>query len=229
LSNRVTASSVKRLVLPEPPTPARRRRVGILGGTFDPIHIGHLILAEEARLTLSLDRVIFMPAGRPWRKPQSDVSPAQHRLAMLTLAIMGNPAFEVSRIEVDREGATYTADTLQELHAHFDSETDAWFILGSDALLDLQHWRDPARILAQVRLAVATRGALTEEELAPLVGLLPNLKQRTDAVPMPPVGISSSELRRRLRDGVSTRYWLPNDVRRYAAEHGLYGGSQQCR
>ncbi|HTE83458.1 MAG TPA: nicotinate-nucleotide adenylyltransferase [Dehalococcoidia bacterium] len=203
--------------------PARRRRVGILGGTFDPIHAGHLILAEETRQYLSLDKAVLVPAGHPWRKADREITPAGDRIAMVSLAIAANPAFALSRLEVEREGATYTADTLHELRMQLGGNADLWFILGSDALLDLQYWRDPKRIVAQVRLAVAARGPVSDLDLGGLEDLVPGVREKIDLVPMPPVGISSSELRRRLRHGFTTRYWLPAEVERYALDHNLYG------
>jgi nicotinate-nucleotide adenylyltransferase len=198
------------------------QRIGLLGGTFDPIHLGHLILAEEARLSLSLDRVLFIPAGTPWRKAGREISPAADRLTMVSRAIASNPSFEVSRVELNREGPTYTVDTLQTLRMELGEGVRLWFILGADALLDLPHWKDPARILAAARLAVAAREGSPALDLSRLEALIPGLRLRLDYVPMPGVGVSSSELRRRLSEGISTRYWLPAEVERYAREHRLY-------
>jgi nicotinate-nucleotide adenylyltransferase len=140
---------------------------------------------------------------------------------MVRLAIADNPQFEVSTAEIERSGPTYTADTLEHLHERVP-EADLWFILGSDALLDLPNWKDPHRILAQARLAVACRAPLAPERLAEVERLVPGVRSHTDFVPMPQVSVSSSELRQRLRAGVSTRYWLPAPVERYAVERGLY-------
>lgn len=197
-------------------------RLGILGGTFDPIHLGHLILAEESRLALGLDRVLFMPAAQPWRKAGRRIAPSGDRLAMVKLAIAGNPHFVPSELELQREGPTYTADTLERVRVQIGPEPLLWFILGSDALLDLPHWEDPERILACARLAVTDRAALTPESMERLEDRLPGISRGIDFVPMPRVAISSTELRRRLRQGISTRYWLPEAVERYAIERGLY-------
>lgn len=199
-------------------------RLGILGGTFDPIHIGHLILAEETRLRLGLDRVIFMPAAQPWRKSDRQVTAAADRLAMVLLAIEENPHFIPSEIELQRHGPTYTAETLAQVRAEIGFEPELWFILGADALLDLPYWENPDRILEYARLAVTDRGRLMPESLERLEQRLPGIGARIDLVPMPRVGISSTELRRRLRDGHSTRYWLPLAVERYAQQHALYSG-----
>jgi nicotinate-nucleotide adenylyltransferase len=196
-------------------------RLGILGGTFDPVHLGHLILAEETRVALRLDSVIFIPAAQPWRKAGRAISSAVDRLAMVELAISANPFFAVSQIEILRAGPTFTADTLDELH-EAQPDADLWFILGSDALLDLPNWKDPGRILARARLAVAIRDAVPAQETARLEQLLPGLAGRVDMVPMPQVCISSSELRRRLSLGKTARYWLSDSVQRYASDHRLY-------
>ncbi|HET9319038.1 MAG TPA: nicotinate-nucleotide adenylyltransferase [Bryobacteraceae bacterium] len=216
----------------EQPPAVRSERVGVIGGTFDPIHAGHLILAEETRLALSLSRVIFVPAGHPWRKANRDITPAADRMAMVSLAVASNSTFDVSSIEVVREGPTYTADTLQEVRAQLHADTDLWFILGSDALLDLEHWHDPGRIVALARLAVAVRDSATAGSgalrLGGLEDLVSGVRDRIDVVAMPRVGISSSEIRRRLRQGISCRYWLPAKVERYAVERNLYGRPRQC-
>lgn len=198
------------------------RRIGILGGTFDPIHIGHLILAEEARVILQLDVVLFIPAAQPWRKAGRDITAAADRLEMVRLAIQDNPSFRASSIEIDRSGLTYTVDTLDALRATFQ-DAGFWFILGADALMDLPNWKEPGRILSLARLAVASRASTPLGNLEELNRYLPGVGSRVDQVPMPSVSISSSELRRRLREGTSTRYWLPEAVRRYAVEHRLYG------
>jgi nicotinate-nucleotide adenylyltransferase len=197
-------------------------RVGILGGTFDPVHIGHLLLAEETRLALKLDRVVFIPTGQPWRKADRRVTAAADRLAMVELAIAGNPAFSVSRIEIERQGPTYTVETLERLRQDWGTQIRLWFILGSDALQDLPNWREAPRIVAQARLAVAARESLSPADLARLVQRVPVLPGRVDFVSLPRVEVSSSELRRRLASGRPARYWLPERVEQYVRDHGLY-------
>jgi nicotinate-nucleotide adenylyltransferase len=200
------------------------RRIGILGGTFDPIHLGHLLLAEETRLHLGLDRVIFIPAGWPWRKTGRTISAAEDRLAMVKMAVASNPFFEVSRIEMDREGPSYTVDTLRALRAQQSAGAEMWFILGSDALMDLPNWNRPDEIVAETRLAVAGREPLTPGDLARVESKVPGLQARLDFVPMPQIGVSSSDLRGRFRQGRSCRYWLPVEVERYVLAHRLYRG-----
>lgn len=208
------------MVSPEQANPVVER-IGILGGTFDPIHIGHLILAEEARIALSLDRVVFMPAAQPWRKAGRSISSAKDRLAMVRLAIEGNEHFEVSTAEIDRGGPTYTVDTLNQLRENMPGAS-FWFILGADALQDLPNWKEPARIVAQARLAVAPRSDASPAGLKTLGALPVTLRRKVDVLPMPQVAMSSSTLRERLRAGISTRYWLPPRVQDYALDHGLY-------
>jgi nicotinate-nucleotide adenylyltransferase len=192
--------------------------VGILGGTFDPVHLGHLLLAEQARVQLTLDEVLFIPAGEPWRKSHRAVTPAEHRLAMLRLAIQGNSAFGISDIEVRRDGPTYTADTLEALAG--ERLDDAfWFILGADALWDLPNWREPGRIVKHALLAVAQRES---HEAAPAELNLPELVGRITSFECPRIDISSTDIRARAADGLSIRYLTPDAVGAYIEEHALY-------
>jgi nicotinate-nucleotide adenylyltransferase len=193
-------------------------RVGILGGTFDPVHVAHLILAEHAREALALDEVLFIPAGEPWRKSGRTIAPAEHRLAMLRLAVEGNEAFGISDIELRRSGPTYTADTLESL-AGERLDDEFYFIVGADALADLPSWHEPARIVAHAVLAVAPR-ELQEVNVAALN--LPGLAARIEAFPLPRVDISSTDIRARVAAGASIRYLVPETVGRYIREQGLY-------
>ncbi|HLF77691.1 MAG TPA: nicotinate-nucleotide adenylyltransferase [Dehalococcoidia bacterium] len=195
-------------------------RLGFLGGTFDPPHVGHLILAEVAREQLGLSKVLFIPAGDPWRKADREVSPAQHRLAMTRLAIEGNEAFEVDDCEIKREGATYTVDTLRELRARLQPDDEIVFLAGEDALADMPRWKDPAGIAAAARLAIAPRSDADLPE-----GLPFDTKQLL-RVDMPYVDISSTGLRERARKGLSLRYQVPPAVDAYIRENGLYSSSR---
>jgi len=194
----------------------------MLGGTFDPVHLGHLILAEEARWALDLDRLLLMPAAQPWRKAERDVTPAHHRLAMLRLAVAEDPHFDVSTIEIERGGPTYTVETLTALRSELGESAELVFILGEDALLDMPHWRDPAGILRLARLGVAARPGNPPLDLPALERTLPGLRERMQIVPMPQIDISSTDIRRRVREGGTIRYVVPQPVREYIAEHGLY-------
>jgi len=195
-------------------------KLGVLGGTFDPIHLAHLVLAERAYEQMGLDQVLWLPAGDPWRKADRAVSPAEHRLAMVRLAIRGNPAFQVCSLELERDGPTYSVDTLAELgQEHPDSELV--FLLGWDALEDLPNWREPERLIQLARLAVASRSG---EQLTPdkLERLLPGLAARVVWIEMPRLDISGTELRRRAAAGASLRYLVPEGVEAYIREQGLY-------
>ena len=201
-----------------------RRRVGILGGTFDPPHLGHLLIAETARVALDLKTVIFLPAGEPWLKSGQRITPAHHRLKMVQLAVADNPNFRVSDCEVRRTGATYTVDTLRQLRWGYSPDTELYFIVGSDVLAQFHRWKEPEAILELCRLAVIERPGGPEEGIA---ALRESFADALDAgavvsVAGPRVDFSASELRRVLAAGQSTRYQIPRAVAKYIAEHGLY-------
>ena len=195
-------------------------KLGVLGGTFDPVHLAHLVLAERAYEQLGLDRVQWLPAGDPWRKADRAVSPAEHRLAMVRLAIRGNPAFQVCSLELERKGPTYSVDTLAELGKK-NPGSELMFLLGWDALEDLPNWHEPERLMQLARLAVASRSG---ERLAPdaLDRLLPGLAARVVWIEMPRLDISGTELRRLVAAGDSLRYLVPERVEAYIREQGLY-------
>ena len=199
-------------------------RVGILGGTFDPVHIAHLRLAEDAREALALDEVLFVPAGNPWRKSDPHgpsgrrITAAEHRLAMLQLAVAGNDDFAISEIELRRDGPTYTADTLEQL-AGERLDDEFWFIVGADALADMPNWHEPERIVAHATLAVAARAG---ETVDPSKAGLPVVPDRVVTFAMPRMDISSTDIRSRIAGGRSIRYLVPPEVERYIAAHQLY-------
>ena len=189
-----------------------------MGGTFDPIHHGHLVAAEEARWQFHLDRVMFVPAGRPWQKPVG-VSPAEDRHAMTVLATASNPAFTVSRVEVDHPGPAYTVDTLRRLRAAEPDGTRLFFIIGADAVLQLLTWKDPDQVLAQAELIAATRPGF---DLDRLVSQVPGAAGRVHRMDIPALAISSSDLRGRVARGAPIRYLVPDEVARYIHDHALY-------
>ena len=191
----------------------------MLGGTFDPVHVGHLLLAEEAREQLVLEQVLFVPAGQPWRKAGKRISKAADRLAMLRLAAEDNPAFEVSDLEVSHLGPSYTGETLATIRAeHKDAEI--FFIMGEDALADLPNWRDPDRIVELAMLAVARRPSDSPEDRdLELMAIAPG---REVWLSMPRIDVSSSEIRERVQKGLSVRYRMPNAVEAYIRGHKLY-------
>lgn len=194
--------------------------LGILGGTFDPIHNGHLAIAEAVRELLGLERVLFVPAGIPPHKPEEAVTEAEHRLAMVALAIAGNDRFELSRVEVDRDGPSFTVDTLELLAAEARAEgrlPDLTFILSAEAFGDLATWHRPERILELCRLAVVPRGTTEPQEPAPVAP-----GSRVVFVDGPRLDISATMLRERIAAGRSVRYLVPDAVIAYIADHGLY-------
>ncbi|MDO8616632.1 MAG: nicotinate-nucleotide adenylyltransferase [Dehalococcoidia bacterium] len=202
------------------PRGAAQERLGVLGGTFDPVHLGHLILAETAREQAALGRVLFVPAGRPWRKAGRQIAPAEHRLQMLRLATADNPAFAVSTIELYRQGPSYTAETLAALKAEHP-EAALFFILGEDALADLPNWREPERIRELATLLVARR-ARTERSPESGGGAPPGTDERLTWLEMPLIEISATDIRQRARRGGSARYLVPDAVEAYIRETGLY-------
>jgi len=186
-----------------------------------------LILAEEARTRLRLERVIFVPAGDPWRKAGEEVTPAEHRLAMVRLMVAGDPYFEVSTMEVERPGPSYTVDTLETLRRQHGPGLELYFIVGEDALHDLPRWKDPSRILSLARLAVAPRPHGSEVAEADLDAAVPGLSERITPLPMPTIDISSTALRERARAGLSLRYLVPLAVEEYVRRYGLYTGNRE--
>ena len=197
------------------------QRLGILGGTFDPIHHGHLVAAEETRHQLDLDQVLFVPTGRPPHKPARPISPAHHRLRMLELAIAANPRFALSRVDVERPGLCYTVETLELLRAEWGPGPTFFFIVGTDSLADMPTWYQPQRLIELCELAVAARTGV-EVDLVRLEEQLPGLGERLNWVPMPMLEISSSDLRARVRAGRPISYLVPSAVEAYILEHRLY-------
>jgi nicotinate-nucleotide adenylyltransferase len=194
---------------------SRRRRIGVFGGTFDPVHTGHLIMAAETVERLRLDSLVFVPARRPAHKRSRALAPIEHRIAMLRLAIRGARRLSVSRIEANGDHVNFTVRTLETLAGR--ERADYYFLMGQDSLEEFADWREPERILSLARLAVVPRG---EGELP----LLPAVVRRRVVFVRPPrIGISSTEVRRRLRRGLTVRYWIPDSVLSYVTRHGLYG------
>lgn len=204
--------------------PSGARRLGILGGTFDPPHLGHLAVAEEAREVLGLEQVLFVPAGRPWQKADRAVTPAEVRLALVERAVAGNPAFVVDRREIDRPGPTYTVDTLVELAAAEAPGTELWLILSAEALAGLATWREPGRVLELARLCVAPRGPERDPAgpVAALLAAFPAAADRLVVLDRPRLAISSTEIRARVGAGRSIRYLVPDAVAELVTRYALY-------
>ena len=198
-----------------------KRRIGVLGGTFDPIHYGHLVAAQEAHDQLALERVLFVPAGHPPHKPNRAMPPAHHRLRMVELAIAADPRFALSRVDVGRPGPSYTVDTLTLLRAEWGPETAFFFLIGSDSLAELPTWRQPRRIIELCELAVLPRPGV-RVDLPRLEAQLPGLGDRLHRLTMPLLEISSHALRERVRAGRPITYLTPPPVEAYIREQGLY-------
>jgi nicotinate-nucleotide adenylyltransferase len=196
-------------------------RIGVFGGTFDPIHWGHLVLAEQCREQCRLDRVLFIPAAVPPHKPPKALTPGRHRLEMIRLAIAGHLCFEASPVELDRGGVSYTVETLEQLRAAHP-EAELFLILGADSLQDFPFWREPDRILELASLACAQRPDAEVQLRGPSRPLLERIHQRLHWVQMPLIGISASEIRARVQAGRSIRYLVPRAVECYIQDHGLY-------
>lgn len=196
------------------------RRVGILGGTFDPIHHGHLVAAQEVYYRLKLDKVYFVPAGHPPHKPRQNITPPEKRVEMVRLAIGHHEGFEISRVDVDRPGPSYTIETLELLKQAWP-ETQLYFIMGMDSLSDFLAWHAPNRIIALTRLAVVSRPHY-EADLQSLEKALPHLVENIDWVPMPWMEISSTDLQRRVREGAPIRYLVPPAIESYIQKNNLY-------
>jgi nicotinate-nucleotide adenylyltransferase len=197
------------------------QRIGVLGGTFDPVHYGHLAIAEEARVRLPLDVVLLVPARLQPLRQRAWVSTPEHRAAMLERAILGNPSFVLSRVEFERPGPSYTVDTMALLRERYPRGSEFFFILGNDALADLPHWKEPERLLSLCRLVVFQRpGADFDPRL--LFLQMPLLRGRLVLLEGPRLQISSTDLRQRSRQGLPIRYQVPDAVEEYIRSHRLY-------
>ena len=197
-------------------------KLGVLGGTFDPIHIGHLLIAQEALERVPLDRVIFVPARDPWLKGNRPITLAETRFEMVRLAIEENPAFQVSRVDLERSGPTYSVDTLRDVKAACPTDTQLYFIMGLDSLWDFPRWKDPAGILSLSRLLVFSRPGAKGAGLARVCREVPGLKERSTIFKEVVIDINSTELRERVKRGLTLRYWVPEPVARYIQAKGLY-------
>jgi nicotinate-nucleotide adenylyltransferase len=195
-------------------------RVGILGGTFNPPHLGHLVCAQEAHRELGLDRVLFIPASIPPHKPVEHEPGAEHRLALCRLAVDGDQRFEVSDLELQRDGPSYTVDTLQELTSNL-SQPELFLIVGGDIAVGLPRWHEPERVLELATLAIAKRQGTARAAIEGSLGSLPG-GERARFFTMPRIGVSSTMVRRRVRGGQPIRYLVPDPVASYIERHNLY-------
>jgi nicotinate-nucleotide adenylyltransferase len=202
-------------------------KLGIFGGSFDPVHYGHLLLAESCREQLNLDKVFFVPAGLPPHKRGAKLTPAIHRLAMLELAIGGEPGFEICRFEIDRQETSYTVETLRWFRTQFQ-QAELFLLVGADMLNDLPNWREADEICRLAQPVGVRRGGSAPPSFERLTPLLPPERLewlKNTHVDMPEVALSSSEIRRRVRQQQSIRFRVPKAVEQYILTHGLYRDS----
>lgn len=196
---------------------AKKRRLGVMGGTFDPIHHGHLVAASEVQSVFGLDQVIFVPTGRPWQKSSKQISDPEHRYLMTVVATAANPRFTVSRVDIDRPGHTYTIDTLRDLHAQFPDD-ELFFITGADALTNILTWKDYGDIFDLAHFVGVTRPG----HQADTAGLPTN---GVTLIEVPAMAISSTDCRSRVQRGEPVWYLVPDGVVQYINKYDLYGGS----
>lgn len=204
---------------------ARTATLGVFGGTFDPIHLAHLAVAEAARDALGLERVLFIPNRQPPHKPDQVVTGAADRLAMVRAAIADNPAFEVSTVEMDRDGPSFTADTLDALRAQrfaVGASGDLALILSAEAVAELGSWHEPARVLALSTLVVAPRDGFPDLDADAIARLVPGSTARVVTLDGPRMRLSASDIRARAAAGRSIRYLVPDAVAAYIGDHALY-------
>lgn len=198
-------------------TSATKRRLGVMGGTFDPIHHGHLVAASEVQAWFDLDEVVFVPTGEPWQKGEREVSPAEDRYLMTVIATASNPRFSVSRVDIDRDGPTYTVDTLRELHTQHP-DVELYFITGADALAQILTWRDADELFELAHFVGCTRPGHHIDETT--IEHLP--KHRVTIVEIPALAISSTACRDRVLAGEPVWYLVPDGVVQYIAKRSLY-------
>ena len=190
------------------------KRLGIMGGTFDPIHQGHLVTADAARAEFGMDEVLFVPTGRPWMKEHTDVSEPEHRYLMTVIATASHERFGVSRIEVDREGPTYAIDTLRAIRSDRGEGTDLFFITGADAILEILQWKEPEEVFELATFVAATRPGYDLSKLEQI--------DRLSVLTVPALAISSTDIRRRVAEGRPITYLVPEGVEKYIEKVGLY-------
>ena len=196
--------------------------IGVLGGTFDPVHTGHVLVAEEAKARLNLAEVLFVPAGLPWLRGDSPVAAAEHRVHMVRLAIDDKPYFKLSTIEVERSGPSYAVDTIAELKGQLGAGDELFFILGWGSLAELPEWREPSRLITMCRLVTVPRVGFPAPDLDSLEASIPGLADRVILLDEPRVDISASEIRGRVSRGLPIDHLVPEPVERYIREQGLY-------
>jgi len=203
----------------------KRVKIGLMGGSFDPIHNGHLVLAEQVRTRFQMDKIIFIPSGRPPHK--TTVVSKAHRYEMTKLAIEDNPYFEISTIELDQENRTYTIDTVKKIKKIYGDETEVYFITGADAMIDLPNWKDFEELVSLCKFIGSTRPGIEDSELAGQIDeIVKNHKADITITEVPALAISSTDIRRRVKYNLSIKYLLPTKTEQYIYDNCLYS---DCR
>ncbi|MDD5647645.1 MAG: nicotinate-nucleotide adenylyltransferase [Dehalococcoidia bacterium] len=197
-------------------------KLGIMGGTFDPPHMAHLVIAEMARTGLQLDKIIFIPAGDPWMKSVYTVTCAKKRVEMVGRAIDSNPSFSLSLIEVDRPGPTYTVDTIEQLAGEIGQNSEMFLLLGWDSVAELPYWKAPYRLSKMVRIVAFPRPGAVKPDPKEMEKAMPGSAERIIHMDQPYLSISSTCIRQRVKEGKSVRYLVPEGVALYIVEHKLY-------
>ena len=206
-----------------PKAGGKQLSLGIMGGTFDPIHMGHLVTAEEVCQQFKLDHVIFMPSGIPPHKDRGSVTAAEHRYLMTMLAVVTNPCFAISRMEIESRQPSYTVDTVRRFYAQYGDDLELYFITGADAILDIITWKDYREILARCSFIAASRPGYSLQRLQDVLGsAFPAVMQRIHLIEVPAMAISSTEIRRRVAMGKTIRYLTPRTVEHYIYKNSLY-------
>ena len=196
--------------------------IGVMGGTFDPIHNGHLILAEEARNRMNLVEILFVPASIPWLKTYRPVLAVEHRVEMVRLAVADNPYFKLSTVDVEREGSSYAVDTIADLQGQIGDKDELFLIIGWDSLAELPEWHEPSLLITLCHLVVAPRPGYTRPKLKSLESGIPGISKRVMFMDGPNIDISASNIRDRVAKGLSVRHLVPEPVNSYIKEHKLY-------
>lgn len=204
-------------------------KIGVLGGTFDPVHLGHIMMADEAMKSLELSEVILIPAGQPMSRMKEKLTPAEHRLQMLRLAVDEKPHLRVSAMEIERPGPSYTVDTITELREKYGSKDELLFIMGWDSLAQLPNWREPGRIISKCSLVAVPRPGFTRPDLKALEKNIPGISKRVVFLEKPRADISATDIRKKVARGESIDHLVPAPVAKYIKRHKLYEGQQEVK
>ena len=202
-------------------------KIGVLGGTFDPIHSGHLVIAEKARLKLKLARVLFVPVGQPRLKTGRKIAPAADRVEMVKLAIADNPHFELSTVEIGRPAPSLCVETVDMLQKQLGAGAKLFFLVGWDSLAELPQWKEPKRLIRLCKLVAVTRPGFSRPDLEALESSVPGVTQSVVWLDIPLIDISSTDIRKRVAQGLPVRGLVPGEVEAYIKEHKLYGSGNK--